>query len=92
MQITIDKNIPIPSNVADGGRPALFPFRQMEVGDSFAIPLAGEAELNAAGGHKWDKNVRRIRNAAFHHQRKYGVKFTVRELRDEGVARCWRVA
>jgi hypothetical protein len=92
MQITIEKTIPIPANVSDCGRPAVFPFRQMEVGDSFAVPLTGEAHATAAGGHKWDKAVRRIRNAAIYHQRKHGMKFTVRELRDEGVARCWRVA
>ena len=84
MTIEIDKDVPppIPSN----GRPFKYPFPTMHVGDSFSLPLANQKHKK--GG---DLTVCVLRAAACSYGRKYNMKFTVRTVRDEGVARCWRV-
>lgn len=35
----IDKNIPVPARSGGSGREAIYPFKQMEVGDSFEVKL-----------------------------------------------------
>lgn len=67
-QPRIEKGVPIP------GR---FPFEQMEVGDSFAVP-SGVPRTT-------------ISIAALRYGRKHGAKFTTRTLPD-GTIRCWRTA
>lgn len=85
MQITIDKDVPIPTG--GKGRPSEYPFDQMEVGDSFAIPLTGEH--NKSGQ---DLSASRLTSAARHRAVRLGFKFTVRTDKEAGVARAWRVA
>lgn len=84
MTIKIDKDLPTPPPAT--GRPRIYPFPIMEVGDSFAVPLMGwirRAEDVASD---------RLRCAAVFYARKHGCKFTVRIDRENGVVRCWRVA
>lgn len=89
MQITIEKNVPVPPIVRIGGsKRATYPFAQMEPGDSFALSLAGH---KAADG-KRDRMAARLSAAATSHAKRRGGEFTVRELKDEGVVRVWRVA
>lgn len=63
----IDKNIKLPSK---------FPFKDMKVGDSFAVP----------------PNVKRpaVTVAAMRFGRKHGMRFTVRQMPDKSF-RCWRI-
>jgi len=63
----IDKNVPLP---------ARFPFEQMEVGDSFAVPPSV---------HRTTVGI-----AALRYGRKHGMKFTVRQVADK-TFRCWRI-
>lgn len=64
----VEKNIQMPRN---------YPFEQMEVGDSFAVP---------AGIKRQTVNI-----AALRWSRKHGGKFSVRVMPDRSF-RCWRVA
>lgn len=52
-----------------------YPFNKMEVGDSFAVEK---------------ENRHLCSNAASHHGRNHGKKFSVRKHGDE--YRCWRIA
>jgi hypothetical protein len=46
-QITIERDVPIPSN-SGRGREALFPFGRMAVGDSFSMDVEATRLRNAA--------------------------------------------
>lgn len=66
----VDSNIPLPKK---------WPFENMNVGDSFAIP----------------ENVKRqaVSVAAMRYGRKHGMKFTVRQIDSVNKSfRCWRIA
>lgn len=86
MTYTIEKNIPVSRKL--GGRGLKYPIDQMDVGDSFAVPLVkpknrwGQHPEQAAVGRciiEWTK-----RNAP-------GKKFTTRKV-DDNTLRVWRVA
>lgn len=79
----IDKDVPVPPPAE--GRPRKYPFPDMVVGDSFAVPLAGEMHDGE------DQAARRLRASAIRYARTFGGKFTVRTDRQAGEARCWRV-
>lgn len=81
----IESNIPLPPVVR--GRPRKYPFFDMQVGDSFAIPL-----LNQKDAKGQDKAVTLLRSAGNGHGNRYGQKFIVRTDRVDNIARCWRVA
>lgn len=69
-KIRIDKNVPMPVR---------YPFADMQVGDSFAVP----------------KTVHRttVSIAALRYGRKHGMKFAVRQTDPINKSlRCWRVA
>ena len=63
----IDKGIPLPKR---------YPFDQMEVGDSFAVPEG--------------INRTRVSVAAMRYGREHKMKFTVRQMPDRSL-RCWRL-
>ena len=63
----VDKNIPLPRK---------FPFADMKVGDSFAVPV--------------DIKRPAVTVAAMRFGRKHGMKFTVRQVADK-TFRCWRI-
>ena len=63
----VEKQIPLPSK---------FPFGQMEVGDSFAVPPEiKRSTVNVAAKRYGDK---------------HGMQFTVRRMPDHSL-RCWRI-
>ena len=64
--VTIDKNIPLPSR---------WPFKQMAVGDSFALPPSVPRTT--------------LSIAAMRYGKKHNVKFITRKMPD-GTIRCWR--
>lgn len=84
----IERGIAIPEIVGlSPGRKPKYPFADMEVGDSFSVHLnkpddKAEAKLEAA----------RLSVSVAYHQRRYGGRFTVRTMLDEGVVRCWKTA
>lgn len=82
----IEKNIPIPEpkkrgpKKGEGGRTPTYPFKEMEVGDSFIYSTKStESMMRSAGcaARGWAKKVG------------LNWKFTVRRL-DEGI-RIWRI-
>ena len=79
MSIKIEKNIPMPTRAASKPRAEKYPeLRQLEVGDSFMVPIGAAALANHA---------RRVTKDT-------GCKFVVRSVIDsDGVdrgARVWR--
>lgn len=64
----VEKGIPIP---------ARYPFNQMEVGDSFVVPMEITRYAVSTAAHRYGK--------------KHGIKFTVRRMTDKTI-RCWRTA
>jgi hypothetical protein len=61
-------------------RPPKYGFGNLEVGQSLEVPKNGTPDL-----------ARKVRQAANAHRRKYGARFVVRTLRDQGIVRCVRV-
>ena len=76
-EIKIDKNIPIQHYTKQVKGYDKYPFMEMEVGDSFAIPE----------GH----NDRSIKTYASTIGKKMGIKFKIYKTPD-GTYRCWRVS
>lgn len=73
--IKIETGMAIPETRGAG---AIYPFGEMEIGESFSLPLTDR--------------ITNLRAAAKMFGVRNGKKFTVRTIRDEGVARCWRIA
>ena len=76
MTIKIDKGIPLPESRSTGT--SIYPFEDLEVGDSFFAPGKSRAQMDNACGH-WRK--------------KKGWKFTIDGNRTENDvigARVWR--
>ena len=63
----VEKNVPIPNR---------YPFGEMEVGDSFAVPPSTSRNNVAASASRYGD--------------KHKMKFTVRKYKD-GAYRCWRI-
>lgn len=87
----IESDIPLPPRTNDRGRPFKYPFHELDVGDSFTIPLGGDVRLTGNNGKK-DRNLSSLRSAACQYARRNGGRFTVLTVREEGVIRCWRIA
>jgi hypothetical protein len=83
MTFQIEKNIPIPKISAGRGR--IYPFPEMKVGDSFAVPITKETSFSKS------KNTAAVRSSAIAYARKYGGKFSVKFDSTDEVIRCWRV-
>lgn len=77
-EIKIDKGIPVAPMPNGAGRMALYPFRQMEVGDSFFVPKTGQS----------------ITGPIAHAQSRMDAKFSRRTVTENGVTgtRVWRIA
>jgi hypothetical protein len=81
MNIEIDKGVPIPKPNPEGrGRPALYPFKEMEKGDSIFLPIEGEVKGNPAAA--------RFRACVYSHAFRFECRMIVREV--EGGLRCWK--
>lgn len=73
MAFDVEKNVPMPEERATR---TLYPFRNMEVGDSFLVPQGAPQRVNAA---VYQENKKRD-----------GVKYTQRKV--EGGVRVWRMS
>lgn len=71
----IEKNVALPALHGAPNR-SKYPFREMDVGDSFAAP---------------DEDKERLRCAASSAGIRLGRKFSIRK-QDDGSLRCWRLA
>jgi hypothetical protein len=72
----IDKNVPLPEGAGARGRIAIYPFRAMQVGDSFAVPKSEAGKVRNACGI-WGQRI--------------NGKFSSRTQPD-GSLRVWRIA
>lgn len=81
----IEKGVPLPEFTV--GAPRKYPFPDMEVGDSFTVPLEGKQ-----GARGLDRAAEKVRSAACNFSRRCGWKFIIRTDRAAGLARCWRVS
>ena len=82
----IEKDVPM-SPAADRGRPPIYPFGQMEIGDSFAIPADADGYSSGVNGQRRHK----VRIAASAYGKAHGLRFATRMLPD-GSVRIWRTA
>lgn len=88
--IEVKSDQPMPSR--GRGRPPIYPFLKMAVGDHFDLPLGDETFTTVKGDTQYRASSR-VSVAAFAHTKRYpDSHFTVRTLPDEGVVRCWRIA
>lgn len=85
MSFEIQKNVAIPAVATRTGAGSIYPFAQMEIGDSFAFPA---------------DDKKKVSGNAISFAKKRGLKFVVRNVDETGVdgegnavklARCWRV-
>jgi hypothetical protein len=67
----IEKNVPIPKGYVS----RKYPFKEMEVGDSFAVE---------------EENYNRVRQAAYSYSFRNGIKLAVKRGLD-GKFHCWRI-
>lgn len=72
-RIKIDKNIPIPKT----GTKSIYPFAEMEVGDSFSVDISQQAGVKSS-------------SYAFGNRQTPIRKFTTRKI-NENEARIWRI-
>lgn len=87
MSIVIERGIPMPRAPKLSGK-IVYPFGEMEVGDSFSVPLTGEQSSDG----RTDKAYRRISCAAASWKRKNGRDFSTQIDRANSIVRCWRIA
>ena len=75
MTFKIEKEIPIPKKIGGNGRLSKYPYKDMDIGDSFFVEKQGVRGKAVQSG--------------YHFARKHGKKFTARPV--EGGVRIWRV-
>lgn len=80
----IEKDIPIPAMTRPGATPK-YPFRQMEVGDSFSVPADADGFYTNRNGYR----AHRVQTCMGHY-RKDGLRFCSR-MPPDGSCRVWRV-
>lgn len=81
----VEKDVPIPEGRQ--GRESKYPFREMEVGDSFLV--APEVDELLGEQEDFAKVRGRVSNVAYKYGKEHDKKFTVRQV-EEGI-RVWRV-
>jgi len=82
MTYTIEKGIEMPARKGGSGRPGKYPFSDMEVGDSFAVPVDDDQDV--------ETRKQTVSNCARTWAKRNSLErtFSVREV--GGVLRCWR--
>ena len=75
----IEKGIEVPF----GNRRTVYPFKEMEVGDSFLVTPADYEELRTV--------ARRIPPSANRFGKNHNMKFSIRLMKKENGIRVWRV-
>jgi hypothetical protein len=87
LDIVIEKNVPIPpKRRATGPRGTKYRFGDMDIGDSFALPLGGEVRNG-----NYLSTLRLTNAAASYKARTPGFTFCIRTLPDEEEVRIWRM-
>jgi len=73
----ISSKIPFPGKAKPAGRPAKYPWREMAVGDSFAVHI---------------HTLSNVRACAKGYGERHGKQFEVARIPETGEYRCWRLA
>jgi hypothetical protein len=81
--IAIDKDVPLPDNRRRLPRTA-YPFSEMQVGDSFAVPVPSGKNPSSFSAH--------MCTAAYQWGRTKNAKFSVRIIDEKTKVRVWRIA
>jgi hypothetical protein len=82
----IEKNIPLANIIRNGVKQHKYPFFEMKVGDSFAVPVDPATQLGYIRVHG------RVRQAvANQRKRQPDAKFITRTIKAENIIRVWRV-
>lgn len=92
-EVSVQKSVPIPTYASR--TPTDLPFGDLQVGDSFSVPLSKEVLRIGINGTKRNAASRAVREKCRQFRQRHGngaLKFTIREVKEEGVVRCWRVA
>ena len=86
MTYKIEKNIKMPAKMINGVAQHKYPFFEMKVGDSFAVPVDPSTQLG------YIRVANRIAGAIYAQQkRQEGAKFTYRTMKDKRELRVWRI-
>lgn len=81
--IKVDQNVPVPPDVQYGGeRRSKYPFRIMDVGDSFFIPNLSDVKIKSM--HRTVSSWNRRKESKQH-----GKRWACRQVR--GGVRVWRI-
>ena len=76
----VERGIPMPTK----GNRTKYPFSELEVGDSFAVPIPMGTDPGAQAAA--------IRSSAYSWSKKNSSRFAVRLVDNKAAARVWRVA
>ena len=82
----IEKNIPVADIIRNGVKQHKYPFFEMKVGDSFAVPVDPSTQLGFIRVHS------RVSCAVVaQNKRQPDAKFITRTIKAENIIRVWRV-
>jgi hypothetical protein len=81
MDFIIEKNVPLIKINKVGSRGLKYPFREMEVGDSFAFKIVNKEEKRAI--------MQKVNTSAYYYGKRNKKKFVCRSLENE--VRVWRI-
>lgn len=91
--VVVEKNVP---RLPWASRSAVeLPFGDLEVGDSFSVPMSEKILQIGRNGTERNAATQAMREKARQFRERPGneaLKFSIREMKGEGVIRCWRVA
>jgi hypothetical protein len=79
--ISLEDDIPLPR----AKRACVYPFGEMEIGQSFSVPLSGDVLPNSK-----TVEYNRVRAAASGYGKRSGKTFALRIDREANLLRCWR--
>jgi len=82
----IEKNIPVANIIRNGVKQHKYPFFEMKVGDSFAVPVDPATQLG------YIRVQGRVRVAVSNQRKRQpDAKFITRTIKAENIIRVWRV-
>jgi len=83
----IEKNIEMPNPFWNGIASNKYPFKEMEIGDSFAVPVDPTTKLN------YKQVAARMSTAISNHKKRdANTRFSMRTLKHDKCIRVWRTA
>ena len=82
----VEKNIEMPNKMTNGIAHYKYPFADMAVGDSFAVPVDPTTTLN------YKQVADRISGAIWNHKKRFaGNNYALRTMKHKKCIRVWRI-